>query len=106
MPPETDRIEQEIEKTNKILTEVLRMVNSHESYISDGKKWRNTVVGVVLTMIIQCLGGLYLAGQLTEKLSNTTKLAERIQERQDKYESEIRGFIREGRVYFRDNPNK
>jgi hypothetical protein len=100
------KLEKEIKETNKILNEVVIMVRNHETYVSDGKKWRLTVIGVATTMFVQVCGGLYLVGQLNERIDNNIKLALRNELRLDRNDEEIKGFLREGRAYFRDNTNK
>lgn len=101
-----DKVERERRATDEKLNKALVMLNNHETYISDGKHWRLTVVGLVVGFLLQIGGGLYIAGQLTERLQNVIRLVDRVQDRQDGYEKEFKELIREGRTYFRDNAIK
>ncbi len=101
-----DKVERERRATDEKLNKALVMLNNHETYISDGKHWRLTVVGLVVGFLLQIGGGLYIAGQLTERLQNVIRLVDRVQDRQDGYEKEFKELIREGRTYFRDNALK
>jgi hypothetical protein len=101
-----DKLAKEMSKTNEILQDVLAMVKNHAVYINDSKKWRTVVVGIAVTLLLQVCGGLYLAGQITEKLSNVDKMTIRNETRLDEKEKEFKEFIREGRTYFRGNTNE
>lgn len=92
-----ERTQRSIEKTNDMLADVIIMVQNHDIYISDGKKWRIAVIGIVFTMIMQCGGGLYLAGQLTERMENHTKSLVRNEMRLDKNDEKFEMFFRERR---------
>jgi len=92
-----NRFEREIEKTNKILAEVMLMVASHEAYVSDGRKWRSAIVGIIFTMVFQVSGGLYLSGQITERVNYSTERINRVDIRIDQNENEIRSILREPR---------
>lgn len=101
-----EKIEAELDKTNQILSDVAKMVASHESYISDGKKWRMTVIGLVATMLIQVGGGLFLSGQINERVDNVVRLNARNEMRLDKNDERFERLIREARDYFRDEKTK
>ena len=101
-----DKIESELNRTNEILAEVAKMVASHENYISDGKKWRMTVIGLVATMLVQVGGGLFLSGQINERVDNAVKMNARNEMRLDKNDERFERLIREARDYFRDEKTK
>lgn len=101
-----DKIESELNRTNEILAEVAKMVASHENYISDGKKWRMTVIGLVATMLVQAGGGLFLSGQINERVDNAVKMNARNEMRLDKNDERFERLIREARDYFRDEKTK
>lgn len=99
----TSTLYKEIQKTNDILQDVLIMVKGHETYISDSKKWRSTVVGLVVTVMFQIVGSVYFAGQFSEKLDNVDKKALRNEMRLDEKDKDFREFLREGRAYYRNS---
>jgi len=92
-----NRFEREIEKTNKILAEVMVMVASHEAYVSDGKKWRSAIVGIIFTMVFQVCGGVYLSGQIIERVNNNRRAVDEINKRVDIDQEIIRELLREPR---------
>lgn len=73
-----DKVERERKATDEKLNKALVMLNNHETYISDWKEWRLTVIGLVLGFVFQVGGGLYIAGQLTERLQNFIRLVDRV----------------------------
>lgn len=101
-----EKFEREIEKTNDILNKVLAMVQSHETYVSDGRNWRITVIGLAFTMIIQVCGGLYLAGQLTERVENNARISAKNELRLDRQDEKFERLFREEGAAYRNNTSK
>lgn len=100
------KLEKEIEKTNEMLDKVLIMVQNHDQYVSDGRNWRMTVIGLVFTMAMQVGGGLYLSGQITERVNNVDRLSQRVQEKQDRDEGELQKLIGERGANSGNNSSK
>lgn len=100
-----EKILSEMAKTNDILSSVREMVSNHEHYISDGAKWRTVVAGMAFTMLLQVCGGLYLAGQLTERVDGIAKIQLRVLDKNDKQDLAIENLIREDRTFKRNTVN-
>ena len=89
------KIMKEVSDTSKELLAISKIVANHEVYISDGKRWRLTVIGMAFTMIMQVAGGLYFAGQLSERVENNIKLSARNEARLDKTDAKFEALIRD-----------
>ena len=98
-----DKVMKEIENTNKALLKVSAIVDNHEQYISDGKKWRVTLMIVAAGWVAGLIGNIYMYGRLIEKVDNNTRLSIRNEMRLDKNDERFERLIREARNYFRDN---
>ena len=92
-------LKDELNEATKLLSKLSSLVDSHATYISDSKGWRATLVAVVITMAINVGGGLYFAGQITERLETVQKVQMKVLEKNERQDDNLRSIEKEVATY-------